>query len=274
MWNAGILAFKKGLGVYARPEPVGQDAGGSEPSETEVVSEKWGQVGTTPGDLPGGLVWIAPSASELHARDLTVAFLRHRLSQLHALDPSRQITVNIQPSDPALPSLSLSSCPSHPEKADASVLTLAPISLQAFSLLLLSPTPAHALATLSRPHPHTLLRISSPELCTLLFSPSSTSDRLASSSYAQSAARLLRRCNPLSPPSVRALAAQARHWTEELPDGVAGGGWKMVRGMAGTVLAEWAEEGAMALLGVKFVERGEGWRYNWRTSGVGPEGRD
>lgn len=283
LWHAGILAFGKKLAMYCRPEPIGEEfAASAVPKEAmecmetkeDGSAERWGVVETKAGATPGGLVWKPMSRDERFARDLVVRFIRWRLDQLS--DDDGRMVVRIRPSNPQLPTLTLT-----PSTFSASypTLTLLPISLQAFTLLLLSPTPTHALRTLASPYPQTLMGVSDRELFLHLFSPPPfpPSPSVSPSSKGSTLQRLLRAHNPLSPPSVRALAqAHPEHWIETLPPSSEGEGpdeaWRLAKVLGKTVLSEWAEEGLLTrVLGVRFVEQGEGWRGCWRRSG-GQEG--
>lgn len=296
MWNAGVLAFSKGLRVYGRPEQVGRKLSPAEDSspptpaedsgvgsseeedaspegvktrgERPLPDDDWGKVQTSPASHPGGLVWLPLSATEVRARELAVQYLHSRLATLF---PGRRIKVVITPSEPHLPTTTITSprltssfSTDDEAEGEEEVLHLLPVSPVAFTLLLLSPTATHSLATLARPGPSTLLHISNPSLFLTLFTPPPPPTPIVPSLPLR-ALHLIRARNPLSPASVRALFSSGEpHWVDSL--GADEVGWKLVAGVGGTVLAEWMEEGVMRGLGVGFVKGGEGWRGVWRGS--------
>ncbi|KAL7408806.1 hypothetical protein BDY24DRAFT_405327, partial [Mrakia frigida] len=233
----------------------------------------WGLVQTSPSSQPGGLLYLPLFSTELNSRALVVRYLHLRLHQLSLSHPTRRITITITPSSPNLPTTTVSS-PQTDASGEPETLNLLSISPVSFTLLLLSPTPQHALRTLSQPFPQTLLEISNQELFLELFTPPAPAP--ASSSVRSNATRWthwIRERNPLSSPSVQQLAVgDRRHWVDSLEEGSEGeegegAGWSLPLGLAKVVLAEWVEEGVMRMLGVGFVKGGEGWRGVWRRSG-------
>jgi hypothetical protein len=247
--------------------------------------EPWGHVQTDPRSQPGGIFSRPVPSSELFSRLLAIRYLKSQLTQLNNNNDTSSVKyrVVIPSSHPSLPTVILpsSGLSDDNDKFNIQTLILTPHSLHSFTLLLLSPTLPHALYTLDRPFPHSLLSPSSHNLFLKIFTPSSlissaTRPSPSSPNWGVSLTRLVRSYNPLSPPSVRRLSSSSSvsvraHWIEDSMDKEES--WRLAKVLASVVFAEWLEGGIISALRVGFVEGGEGWRGTWRRSEEGERGR-
>ncbi|KAJ6464266.1 hypothetical protein C8R47DRAFT_1026218, partial [Mycena vitilis] len=121
VYVAYILHYKKRLDVYIRPEPV---------------SATWTSPGSAPPLHPveGGVRWLEEGLFEGYARRQVEAFLRRRVDEAG-------VAVSLVPANPSVPSRTFS--PANDD--DAPRLTISYLSPRVFTMLLLCPSPAHAL---------------------------------------------------------------------------------------------------------------------------------
>ncbi|KAJ6457159.1 hypothetical protein C8R47DRAFT_172649 [Mycena vitilis] len=121
VYVAWILHHKKRLAVYIRPEPV---------------PATWTSPGSGPPLHPveGGVRWLDEGLFENYARHQVEAFLRHRVNETG-------VAVSLIPANPSIPSHTFS--PANDD--DAPRLMISYLSPRVFTMLLLCPSPAHAL---------------------------------------------------------------------------------------------------------------------------------
>lgn len=245
MYHAFILHFRKGLGVYARPEPVGREKG---EAWSEGEHQAWGRVDVRDAAEVGGIGWKAVGIAERRCREWTEDWIRKRMDGQY---PPRTTTVRIVPSNPNV-AISIISDPRRRDiETEQTTLTITPISSRTFTLFALSPTP-HITLALSQA-PANIFLVSSSALFVDLFS---TATQTASQTIPRSTllARTIRNRNPFTP---SAPLEAPPHYLEPAPSGLASI-------LAKFVMGEWLESAISAKLGVWFVDGGGGWKEAWR----------
>jgi hypothetical protein len=127
IYQAWILHYRKGLDVYARPEPyfVASSTTGDE-AEARISAV-----------VEGGIGWQPEGPLEAYARRRTEAFLRQRVQQIDT-------AISLVSANPAVPTKTFGS----PKEA-ASHLVIQYMSPRFFSTLFLVPSGSHALLTAS-----------------------------------------------------------------------------------------------------------------------------
>lgn len=257
---------------------------------------------------PGSIHPRPIPSSEHFSRSIVLRYLQSQLATLNNTSTSStSYRIEIVSTHPSFRTIILPSIEGKEiqnvtsRDRDQKTLILTPKSPHAFTLLLLSPTLSHALEALTLPFPHTILEISDRDLCLKIFGSSSSSssssrqsDRISSSSSFDFPT-FIRSYNPLSPPKVRSSARNVPHWLinkspssskppsslpqqQTFPVDQASSSSSFILDpienrklgfiLLKLVSSEWIEGTIIRLLGVRFVEMGDGWRGVWREVNV------
>ncbi|KAJ7153496.1 hypothetical protein C8R43DRAFT_1002246 [Mycena crocata] len=225
VYVAWILHYKKRLDVYIRPEPVPA----AWPPSTTTAPLK---------PLEGGVRWIPEGLFETYARRQVEQFLRQRVEETGC-------AVTLLPADVSLARRTFSAAvPPADEKAGVTISYLSP---RVFTILLLCPSPQHALLLGTAEH---IFYVSSAELFCLTFAPPLTERGTPASRRQKMRSRPIGAILPLTVPArhvldsgtlFRSLVSAAVIWTLLFMDRVEEGVFGVARARPIRGLEPWKQ---------------------------------
>ncbi|KAJ7353291.1 hypothetical protein DFH08DRAFT_774239, partial [Mycena albidolilacea] len=127
VYHAWILHYKKRLDVFIRPEPVPATWAAPNPNSDSLLP------------VEGGVRWLDEGPLEAYARRQVETFLRRRVDETG-------VPVSLVPGNPSLATRTFSpSSSANPNANTDAGLTISYLSPRLYTILLLAPSPQHAL---------------------------------------------------------------------------------------------------------------------------------